>query len=150
MDIAPYCLCAVVSDKALAALLDASGQGTYKDDQPWLIAAELHERCTGRGERLPILFAAGAPARFSHWGFVEEIEVLELHRGSWATACTFSRLAPVNPIFEAVDSVFLKPASERLDREAREGITRHRYPVTEAELRPYAICETPAFVLKES
>ncbi len=149
MNIAPYCLCAVVSDKALQALLEASGQGTYRDDHPWLIAAELHERCEARGERLPIVFAAGAPARFSHWGFVEEIEVLELHRASWATACKFTRLAPVNPIFEAVDSVFLKPASERLERESREGITRHRYPLTEAELRPYAICETPPFVLRE-
>lgn len=149
MNIAPYCLCAVVSDKALAALLEASGRGTYRDDHPWLVAADLVAEARRRDERMPILFAAGKPARFSHWGFVESLEVLELHRSSWTTACAFTPLKPVNPIFEAVDSVFLKPAAEQLERERREGIHAHRYALTEAELRPYAICETPAFVLRE-
>lgn len=146
---APYSLAAVVSNKALAALLEASGQGTYRDEHPWLVAADLVAAAAGRGERVPILFAAGQPATFSHWGFVIDMEVLELHRSSWLTACRFTRLTPVNPIFEAIDSVFLKPADEQLERERREDVPRHRHPLTEAELRPYAICETPPFVLRE-
>ena len=31
-------------------------------------------------------------------------------------------------------------------RELLEDIHQHRYPVTEGEIRPYAICETPAFI----
>jgi hypothetical protein len=72
--------------------------------------------------------------------------VVALHRATWESACTFTSLHPVNPIFEAPDSVFLKPSGEQLAREQREGIHRHRYPLTELELHPYAICETPAFI----
>ncbi len=149
MDIAPYCLCTVVSDKALQALLEASGRGSYRDDHPWLVARDLAAAYADEGQRLPLLFAAGQPPGFSHWGFVERLEVLELHRSSWATTCAFTALHPVNPIFEAIDSLFLKPTAEQLARERREGIHQHRYPLTLAELRPYAICETPAFILRE-
>jgi hypothetical protein len=147
-DIDPYCLCTTVSERALHALLEASGRGTYRDDHPWLVAQELLQAARAAGQRLPLLLATGRPARFSHWAFVEDIVVVELHRARWETACTFTPLEPVNPIFEPVDSLFTKPSAEQLDRERREGITRHRHALTEAELHPYAICETPAFITR--
>ncbi len=146
MNIAPYCICTTVSEKGLTALLEVSGRGTYRDDHPWLVARDLLAECRASDARLPILLATGNPCRFSHWGFIEQLEVVELHRATWATACVFTPLKPVNPIFEAIDSVFLKPTAEQLAREQREGIHQHRYPVTLAELHPYAIGETPAFI----
>ncbi|MEZ5560478.1 MAG: hypothetical protein R3E86_18275 [Pseudomonadales bacterium] len=146
----PYCICTSVSQKALDALLEASGQGTYRDDHPWLVARDFLEAARQVGERLPVLFAVGTPGTFSHWGFIEALRVVELHRATWETACSFSRLKAVNPIWTDLDSVFLKPAGEQLEREAREGIRQHRYPLTVAELHPYAICETPAFILNET
>ncbi len=143
----PYCICTTVSEAALQALLESGGRGSYRDNHPWLVAREFLERAEAAGERLPVLFAVGAPPRFSHWGFVESLEVVELHRATWETVCTFSALKPVNPIFEAIDSLFLKPSEEQRAREQREAIHQHRYPLTVAELHPYAICETPAFVL---
>jgi hypothetical protein len=145
----PYCLCTVVSHKALASLLESSGRGTYRDTSPWLLARQFLADAQAAGMRLPMVFAVGPPTRFSHWSFVESLDVLELHRASWESACAFTAPAPVNPIFEAVDSLFLKPSSEQLERERLEGIPRHRYALTEAELRPYAICETPPFILRE-
>ena len=145
----PYCLCTTVSQKALQVLMEASGRGTYRDTHPWLIASQLLRDAQAAGQRLPVLFAAGGPLRFSHWGFVETLNVVELHRATWETACTFTPLKPVNPIFEEIDSLFLKPTAEQLARERLEGIHQHRYPVTVAELHPYAICETPAFVVVE-
>lgn len=142
----PYCLCTTVSEQALKALLEASGRGTYRDTHPWLVAAELLRASEAAGQRLPLLFATGRPLEFSHWGFVESLAVIELHRATWETACTFTPLKRVNPIFEQLDSVFLKPTAEQLARERLESIHQHRYPVTEAELHPYAICETPAFI----
>jgi hypothetical protein len=142
----PYCLCTVVSDQALAALLEAGGRGTYRDDSPWLVARDMLRHCQDADQRLAILFAAGREPAFSHWALVESLKVVELHRARWESACAFGPLAPVNPIFEAIDSVFLKPTAEQLTREQLEGIPRHRYPLTTAELRPYAICETPAFI----
>ena len=155
MTVTPCCICTTVSAKALQALLEASGQGTYRDDRPWLIARDMLLEGEAQGRRLPILFAVasagpGHRSRFSHWALVDTLQVVELHRATWETACSFEALRPVNPIFEAVDSLFLKPTAEQVTRERLEGIPRHRYPLTEAELRPYAICETPAFILKES
>lgn len=150
MSIAPYCICATVSEKGLQALLEVSGRGTYRDDHPWLVARDLLTEAGQAGARLPILFATGSPSRFSHWGFIESLEVVELHRSTWETACGFTPLKPVNPIFEAIDSVFLKPTAEQLARERLEEIPHHRYPVTEGELRPYAVGETPAFILMEA
>jgi hypothetical protein len=146
MTVHAYCICTTVSAKALAALLENGGRGTYRDEHPWLIARDLVAAARQAGERVPVLFASGRPARFSHWSFIDALEVLELHRARWETACSFSALQPVNPIFEEIDSLFLKPSSEQLDRERREGIPRHRHPLTERELHPYAICETPPFI----
>lgn len=148
MNASPICICTRVSDKALQSLLEASGQGSYRDDSPWLVARERFLECAAAGQRLPVLFAVAGPSRFTHWGFIESLDVTELHRASWETRCRFSRLAPVNPIFEPIDSLFLNPGAERRRREQLEGIHRHRYPLTDAELHPYAICETPAFILR--
>jgi hypothetical protein len=146
----PYCICTSVSDKALSALLEAGGRGRYRDDHPWIVARELWEDAARTGRQLPVLFAVGQPASFSHWAFIERLAVVELHRASWETECGFSALAPVNPIWTTLDSVFLKPSDEQLKRERLEGIRQHRYALTNAELHPYAICETPAFILSEA
>ncbi len=143
----PYCLCTTVSGKALAVLLETAGQGTYRDSHPWLAALALHREAADAGQRRPLLFASGRPSAFSHWGYVTDLSVLELHRATWETEIRFSPLTPVNPIWEALDAVFLKPSAEQLFREEQEGIHRHRYPVTEGEIHPYAICETPGFIL---
>src|SRR6056297_1688927 len=144
-----YCLCTTVSDRALHGLLESSGRGTFRTEHPWLVARGLLNDAAAAGHGLPVLFAAGTPARFSHWGYVESLEVVQLHRAAWETACGFTPLRPVNPVFESIDSLFLKPSAEQLDRERLEGIHQHRHALTLAELHPYAICETPAFIVLE-
>ena len=145
-----YCLATTVANQALKVLLENSGQGTYRDTHPWLVAMDLFESAARDGEQGPILFATGSPSTFSHWGMVRDIRVVELHRATWETVCEFSPLKPVNPIWTELDSVLLKPTAEQIERERREGIHQHRYPVTEGEIHPYAICETPPFILQDS
>jgi len=145
-----YCICATVGEKSLQALLEASGKGNYKDDHPWLVAREFFAQAGETSARLPILFATGQPSEFSHWGFIEAIDVFELHRGQWETRCGFSPLKPINPIWTAIDSVFLKPSAEQERRETLENIHQHRYALNEGELHPYAICETPPFIIAEA
>jgi hypothetical protein len=41
MRIHDYCICTTVSSKAITALLEAGGRGTYRDAHPWLVAGEL-------------------------------------------------------------------------------------------------------------
>ncbi len=142
----PYCVATTVSGEALKVLLESSGEGKYRDTHPWLAALDLHDAARAAGSALPVLFATGQPSAFSHWGFVTDLAVVELHRATWETVLSFTPLTPVNPIWVDLDSVLLKPTAEQLDREVREGIHQHRYPVTEGEIHPYAICETPAFI----
>ena len=144
----PYCICAVVAERGLKSLLENSGQGRYRVEDPWIVADRLFESARSEGQHLPIIFATGHPLFFSHWGFIDQLTVVQLHRGSYETECMFARLDPVNPIWNAIDSLFLKPAREQLDREVLEGIRQHRHPLTEGELHPYAICETPGFILE--
>ena len=146
MRVHDYCICTTVGAKSLKALLEASSRGRYRDDHPWLVAKEHLDAATAAGESLAILFATSQPSEFSHWGMLQSIEVFELHRGQWETQCAFTPLQPVNPIWCAIDSVFLKPSDIQLRREALEGIHQHRYALTEGEIHPYAICETPAFI----
>ncbi len=144
----PYCICTTVAERALNSLLENTGRGVYKDSHPWLVAREFHHTARQQGKKLPILFATGAPAQFSRWAFIEELSVVELHHAAFESLCEFSRLEAVNPIWTDIGSVFLKPSHEQLQREVLEDIHRHRYALTEGEIHPYAICETPAFILQ--
>ena len=66
MPVADYCICTVVAAQALTSLLEAarelgrpgsSGQGIYRDSHPWLVARELLDLATSRGERMAVMFA---------------------------------------------------------------------------------------------
>jgi hypothetical protein len=142
----PYCLVTAVAEKSLAALLDAGGAGTYHDAHPWLIAREIKAAADASGETLVLLIASRHPLEITHWTPIARIDVIELHRGAWETACDFGALAPVPEIWAALDSLILKPGDDQLRRERLEPIRQHRQLLDEKHLLPYAICETPAFV----
>lgn len=155
MRVTDYCICTVVAAEALKSLLGAAqelggsesaGQGIYRDSHPWLVARELLDQATSRGERMPVMFAVDAPLRFSHWAHVRAIEVRELHKGTWETRCAFEPLEPVNPIWEPLDSVVLAPSAEQRRRERIEPIRKHRQLLDAGLIHPYAVCETPAFI----
>ena len=145
----PFCIATIVTDKAIAAMLEGSGSGHYTDESPWLIAREMLQVASRDNQLLPILFAnkgQDSQAFFSHWSDIQDIDVDELHRGQWLTRCSFSQLQPFNPIFEAIDSVFLKASAEQMAREEQEGIRVYRQALDEYHIHPYALCETPAFI----
>lgn len=147
MNAAPWCIATVVTEKAIEGLLESGSGGVYKDSHPWLVALDLFRSLAAQDQALPILLATGQPLAFNHWGFIEQIDVVELHLGQWETACRFDTPKPMHPIFSELGSVFLKPANEQLERERREGLRQHRTALDEMHVHPYAICETPAFIL---
>lgn len=150
MNVCSRCLCTVAAKKALQSTIDGAGAGVYVDSHPWIVAAEMLEEAAAAGERIAVLLATAQPAAFSHWAFVEAINVRELHRGMWQTRCEFGALQPVNPIFQALDSVFLAPPQEQLHRERVEPVRVRRQPLDAALIHPYAVCETPVYVLEQS
>ena len=146
MNPAPWCIAAVVTEKAIEGLSEGGSGGLYKDSHPWLVAQDLFRAMADQAQALPILLATGQPLAFSHWSVIEQIDVVELHAGQWETACRFEAPKPMHPIFTELSSVFLKPASEQLERERREGLRQHRMALDETHIHPYAICETPPFI----
>ena len=148
----PYCVCTTVTRKALDALLENGVDGAYRDEHPWFAARELMLAERQSGRRLALLLAVEDPGEevvFSHWAMIEDIDVETLHRGAWLTRVRFVGLAPVNPIWHALDSVMLKPGDDQLRREALEPIRQHRQVLDARHAHPYAVCETPAFILTE-
>jgi len=146
-EISPFCVCTVVAPAALDALLENGTAGTYRDEHPWLAAQLLLEAEDRHGRRLPIVFASGAPLQLMHWAIIRDIEVIEYRRGRWDSQCRFEALAPMHPIWTALDSIMLKPGDDQLRREALEPLPRLRQSLDERHIRPYAICETPQFMM---
>lgn len=146
------CLAAVVTKTAIDALLEGSGEGAFKDSQPWVVAQEILAAGEAESKQLTLLLAvedeAGDELVLSHWAVVKAIDVLEFHKGSWQTTVNFGPLAQVNPIWSALDSVVLKPAAETVRRERLEPIRVYREHLDPLHIRPYAICETPAFIIQ--
>lgn len=147
MTVSSRCICTAIDAKVLAKIIESDVEGaTYIDSHPWIIARELLDEATAAQQRLPLVFATGDPIAFSHWAFVESIDIRELHHGSSETRCDIGPLKPVNPIWESIDSVALAPSAEQLHREQVEPVHIHRQMLNEQHIWPYALCETPVFI----
>ena len=149
--VAPFCLVTVVDPKGLDALLESAKEpgalSSYQDSHPWMVAARLLSQARELGLQLPLCLATeGAELVLSHWAMIEQIDVLELSGKRFSSRIRFGPLAKIPAIFEPLDSLFLKPADEQLEREYKEGIRSHRHALGEAYIRPYAICESPGFI----
>jgi hypothetical protein len=153
MKVSGYCLCTTVTSKSLSALLESGDHGTYRDEHPWLAASQLLKSELDAGRRMALLFAvedsAAAGASLSHWALIDDIEVMALHKGAWSTRVRFAALREVNPIWRELDSIMLKPGDDQLQREQLEPIRLHRQPLDQRHVHPYAICETPPFMLAD-
>jgi hypothetical protein len=143
-----YCICTTASAKAINSLLEGSGEGSMTLNEPWAVASEMLAEAALEERRVPLLLASGEPLQFTHWAWIKRIDVVELHRGSFETRCEFGHLEPVNPIFAEIDSMLLRPPEYQLRRESLESVRQHRHALTVAELHPYALCETPGFLLE--
>lgn len=149
MNTHPWCIATVTSAKAIKTLTKGDQGGTYRSEHPWYVAQDLWRAAQELDQRVPLLFAVqdGNTIAFTHCGFITSVEVLAKQLGGFDSACRFTRLMPMHPIWQDIDSVALKPASEQLERERREALHLHRFHLTPQLIRPYAICETPPFLL---
>lgn len=143
----PYCLAVAVNEGVLKRLREEGEVGGYRDAHPWYVAADMLRDARERGERLYLLLAAGAPLRLSHWAEISDIEVHSIAT-TRETRVQLARTGPVSPLFEELESVTLAPSQWQLERERREGLRARRVRLDAAWLRPYAVCETPAFLLQ--
>lgn len=150
-ELTPYCLVTVTDQKALDAVHDSgSSNGSFRDRHPWFVARELLELARSNQEIVPLVFVVEPDLILKDWAVIRDIEVATYSGQAFETRCTFARLRPVNPIFEALDSVVLLPSSEQVHRETFEPIRKYRQHLDPLHLYPYAICETPAFAYTDA
>ena len=148
---APYCFVTVTDQKALDAVHESgSSNGSFRDRHPWLVARELLELASSNEELVPIVFVVEPDLKLKDWAIVRDIDVVTYSGQAYETQCAFERLRPVNPIFEALDSIVLLPSSEQVHRETLEPIRKYRQHLDDVHVFPYAICETPAFAYTEA
>jgi len=149
-NVTPFCLATIVATKAIESLLAAGTTAVFKDEHPWLVAQREFLTASKAGLRIPLLLASHGESvhdcEFSHWAYINDIDVLELSGKRYMTSIALSTLWEVSPLFTAIDSVYLKPPDEQLLREDVEGGRTQRIAITEQYMRPYAICESPGFI----
>ncbi|MEZ5597697.1 MAG: hypothetical protein R3E84_15135 [Pseudomonadales bacterium] len=152
MPVHTYCLATVTTAKAIDSLKENADAGGYRDAHPWIVGRELWMQARDAGLRMPLLLAVqnGNRIGFSHYAWLTEIAVLSRQLGGHESVCRFEGLKPMHPIWEAIDSVTLQPTPAQVRREELEGLHQFRFHLTPQLLRPYAICETPAFLMAES
>jgi len=150
----PFCYATIVVDKALESLLSSGVDARLKDEHPWLVAERDFHQAHRAGLNVPLLLAKQGSdvhdCQFSHWAFIKSIEVLELSGKRYLTEVQLGQLSEVSPLFTSLDSVVVKPSDEQLLREEVESIRTQRVALQEQYLRPYAICESPGFIPRQT
>lgn len=146
MAVHPLCLAVAVNGDALERLLAEGDVGGYRDSHPWYVAATLLETAQTAGHTLYLLLAAGSPLRLSHWAQVVAIEV-HRYASTRETRVRIGATGTVSPLFEELESVTLAASTWQLEREQQEGLRVRRVHLDSHWIRPYAICETPPFLL---
>ena len=142
----PFCFCTPVADQALTALQESGGVARLRDDHPWFVAQTLVQRAHSTGLAVPLLLVTESDMALKQWSRISAMEIIELSGKRYDTRITLGPLQPITPLFERLDSLYLKPPDEQLERERREGVRSHRFELTPGLVRPYAICESPGFI----
>jgi hypothetical protein len=123
-----FCIYTIKHSDDLRAALSAGGRGTYTERKKWVRAKQLLEEAKRAGKRLPVIFAAAEGTfHLVAWGLLEEVVPDE------TSSYTFSELRFFEP----------QPHKSTL-KKASDG-----EPLDEWFIRPYAICQTPDYLVEQ-
>jgi transcriptional regulator with XRE-family HTH domain len=122
------CIYTIKQSDDLRASLANGGCGTFTERKKWVRARQLLEEAKRAGKRLPVIFApAEATRHLFAWALLDEIVPDE------ESAYTFSGLRLFDP----------QPLKATL-KKASDG-----EPLDPWFIRPYAICQTPDYLLEQ-
>jgi hypothetical protein len=124
---APFSVYTMLHSERLAQQHEEGAAHTLREGKRWVTAARLWRESTREQLPMPIIFsAAEADKGLIYWGVVDSIAV-----DDDGTTCTYADLRPIEPA---------KPLSTLRLRS-------HGRPMSDENIRPYAICHTPNFVV---
>ena len=126
-ELAPVSVYTMLHSEKLATQYESGGPHRLSEGRRWVTAERLWADARRDELQTPVIFsAADVDSGLIYWGLVE---LIDLDRDG--TTCTYRSLRSIAPA---------KPLSTlRLRSTGR--------PMSVANIRPYAICHTPSFVL---
>lgn len=122
------CIYTIKHSDDLRATLANGGRDTYRERKKWVRAKQLLDEAKRAGKRLPVIFApAEGTFHLFAWALLDEVLPDE------TSSYTFSELQLFDP----------QPHKSTL-RKASDG-----EPLDEWFIRPYAICQTPNYLIQQ-
>ena len=122
------CVYTIKHSDDLRATLANGGRGTYTERKKWVRAKQLLEEAKRTGKRLPVIFApAEGTFQLFAWALLDEVVPDE------TSSYTFSELR-----------LFDGQHHKSTLRKASDG-----EPLDEQFIRPYAICQTPDYLVEQ-
>ena len=145
-----YCIATLLNRATLDSILDQSDLAKIKDSHPWVVAKRITELAHSNNQSCPLLIGSldeNNEQKLTHTAIIQSIEIQNRSTSALFTEIEIKDIRVINPIWENLDSIALKPSFEQNERENEEGLRTFRYHLDSRTIAPYAICETPAFLL---
>jgi hypothetical protein len=125
-NIADYCVYTIVDGKKLARVAKSGHSGEFEERKPWATANKLWQRARLAERTMAVLFGdASDCSRLLYWGLLTDIQIED-----GATRFTVDRVRKLNGR-HAPQELVLRSSGKK---------------IAPGSIRPYAICDTPAFV----
>ncbi len=131
--LASYCIYTIVHVNELQRVHIAGGAGSFTENKKWVGGARLFRAAAAAGQRLPVLFADAATTDgLIYYALLTDVAILgDSVRGP--THYSFEDLTPIHPPI---------PKSALIKITGGE-------PLDDNYIRPYVLCNTPAFLLSD-
>jgi hypothetical protein len=99
-------------------------------NKPWKRGSQLWAEAERAGDRMAIVFAGADDTEpgLIYWAIIEDITINE---ENLSTTCTYTNLRPISPL--------KRLSALRLLKSGRQ--------LSDADIRPYRICQTPNFLV---
>jgi hypothetical protein len=124
---APFSVYTMLHSERLAEQYARGGRHYLREGKRWVTGQRLWAEARRQGLQTPVIFsAAEADKGLIYWGLIEEIDLDDA-----GTTCAYSQLGPIVPA-KRISILRLRSTGR---------------PMSDANIRPYAICHTPGFVL---
>jgi hypothetical protein len=131
--VSKYCVYTIVEGEKLTNDFKKQKECCYDEGRPWVSAANLLEESRLTNSRMPVLFGdASNCGPLLYWGWLKDVQV----QNGKTTKYKVERLQKIGG----------KPAPQVVQDLVRR---KPRINIAPNFIRPYAICETPSFLLGE-
>ena len=107
-----YCIATLLNRATLDSILDQSDLAKIKDSHPWIVAKRVTESAHSNNQACPLLIGSldeNSEQKLSHVAIIQSIELQKRSTSALFTEVEIKDIREINPIWEDLDSIALKP-----------------------------------------